>query len=208
MRHERLHGLTDGIFAIVMTLLVLELKVPDLGGTISNVELWRELVALWPVMLSFGLSFAVLYNYWRAHNFIISTLAKNLDVTVVGYNALFLFFVTLVPFSAYTLGRYWQTQLAITLFSLNSVAIGSLLLVMRGYILRQEDIEVSDHWTPTAHRYANIRTLMPMTAALLAIPISFFDVRWAMAVLSLAICFNFFDPAVELVNKLLGPVRQ
>ena len=66
MKHERLHALTDGIFAIAMTLLVLDLKLPELARDVTAPVLTHELLSLWPVFFSFTLSFALLYGYWRA----------------------------------------------------------------------------------------------------------------------------------------------
>ena len=71
MKPNRLEQLSDGIFAIVMTILVFELKIPD--GANNNLELWQSLVAAAPTFLSYILAFSMLFTYWRAHHFFITT---------------------------------------------------------------------------------------------------------------------------------------
>ena len=62
--NERLNTLVDGIFAIVLTLLVLDIKVPEIT---SDTELIGQLVDLWPQFFSFGLSFVILGLFWLGH---------------------------------------------------------------------------------------------------------------------------------------------
>src|ERR671929_1050706 len=71
---QRVELLTDGIFAVVMTLLVLEISVPRIsshnaiGSAAAGTELLSGLFDLWPKMLSFGISFIILAIYWLAHH--------------------------------------------------------------------------------------------------------------------------------------------
>src|SRR4051812_48528948 len=98
MTHDRLHALTDGIFAIVMTLLVLELRVPVLDNP-NNRSLWQALTDNKAIFVSYLISFLLLFLYWRAHNFIVSTMAKNLDINLVNINILFLLLIGIIPFT-------------------------------------------------------------------------------------------------------------
>ena len=75
MKLSRIDGLADGIFAIVMTLLIIEIRVPEFEKPIGNGELWHSLQELSHLFLSYILSFALLFTYWRAHHYVIS-LAK------------------------------------------------------------------------------------------------------------------------------------
>jgi uncharacterized membrane protein len=65
---SRIESLTDGVFAIVMTLLVLEIAVPQLSHSEVAVELTKELLELWPVLLSYATSFIILGFFWIAHD--------------------------------------------------------------------------------------------------------------------------------------------
>src|SRR5438309_11598060 len=105
MNHGRLHALTDGIFTIVMTLMVLELKLPKINP-LTNHQLWQALAAQKAIFASYFISFAVLFIYWRAHNFVITILAKNVDINLLTINGIFLFLVGLVPFSTQLVGTF------------------------------------------------------------------------------------------------------
>ena len=62
MKHARLDQLSDGIFAIVMTILVFQMELPAVSGPIDNSVLWQEMSKLLPVFLSYALSFALLFT--------------------------------------------------------------------------------------------------------------------------------------------------
>ncbi|HEY4502834.1 MAG TPA: TMEM175 family protein, partial [Candidatus Paceibacterota bacterium] len=124
MSHTRLDQLSDGIFAIVMTILVFEIKVPEIWGPIDNLGLWYEIKLLIPSLLSYILSFALLFTYWRAHHFFISIYAKNVDGVLTNINALFFMLVSLVPFSTSLLGQFSKNELSIIFFGVHIILIG------------------------------------------------------------------------------------
>jgi uncharacterized membrane protein len=93
-----------GIFAIVMTILVFEIRVPELQSNATSWDIALALRNATPLFLSYMLSFAVLFTYWRAHHFITSVYAKNIDIRLTNINAVFFFFVALIPFSSHLLG--------------------------------------------------------------------------------------------------------
>ena len=98
MNHTRLDQLSDGIFAIVMTILVFDIKLPTYLaqlGTTSNEELWVEIETLVPAFLTYLLTFALLFTYWRAHHFFNSVYAKNIDPTLTNINGFFFMLVSL-----------------------------------------------------------------------------------------------------------------
>ena len=64
----RIEALSDGIFAIVMTLLVLELKVPDLPRKVATAELWHAVREHGPIFFSFFLTFMLASQYWFWHH--------------------------------------------------------------------------------------------------------------------------------------------
>ena len=202
MKQSRLENLADGIFAIVMTLLVLELKVPALSGVPKIQDLPELLRESLPALLAYILSFAVLFTYWRAHNYIVSGFAKGIDIWLTNINAVFLFFVGLVPFTSYVLGRYSESQAAIILYGANVIAIGLTLFWMRHYALAAPEIKTS-HLNAAAHRRANIRILTPVILSALAMALSFVDTRVSFVLFTTAIAFNIFPTSMELSHWLL-----
>ena len=206
MKQSRLENLADGIFAIVMTLLVLELRIPALSGQPDIGAINDIIKGALPALLAYILSFAVLFTYWRAHNYIISGFAKGIDIWLTNINAVFLFFVGLVPFTSYLLGRYSESQAAIVIYGANIIAIGLSLFWMRSYALHAPTIATAK-LTHGANRRANIRILTPVVLAALAIIISFLDTRVSFVLFTTAIAFNIFPASMELTTWLLDKIH-
>lgn len=121
----RIEALSDGVFAIALTLLVLEIKVPDLP-----VHSERELLALFrtiaPKFLTYFLSFMTMGIFWNGQSVQLSYLKEyDRDLT---WNALFfLLLVSLLPFSTAFLGQYIGFRLALALYWLNILLLGLVL---------------------------------------------------------------------------------
>ncbi len=207
MTHGRLHALTDGIFAIVMTLLVLELKLPDLGHSTST-ELWHILTAQSTLFISYIISFAVLFVYWRAHNFVITVMAKNIDINLLNINGLFLLLVGIVPFTTHILGAFGDTSLGITIYALNVILIGLTLIGMRYYVENSESIDSLERTREQRHA-SMIRTMTPVICATIAIPISLISTQAAFAILIFAVIYNLHNNAASITRSIfIKPYRK
>lgn len=123
---NRLETLADGVFAIAMTLLALELRLPEALGPGG---LTAELSSLWPRFATFFLSFIVLGVYWFAQHQIFHFIVR-VNRTLVWLNILFFMGVALVPFAASLLGRYPTDPVAISVYG---IVLG--LLAILGYVI-------------------------------------------------------------------------
>jgi uncharacterized membrane protein len=202
MDHTRLDQLSDGIFAIVMTILVFEMQIPSIWGPVDNATLWMEIKNLLPVFLSYVLSFALLFTYWRAHHFFVSIYAKNVDSMLTNINALFFMLISLVPFSASILGQYNKNELSVIIFGVHIILIGLTLYWMRRYVLYSEHIK-NPEISKREIRGSTIRTLVPVVCAIFAIPFSFFSIKLAVTLLTLAVIFNLSSYSTRLFERLL-----
>jgi uncharacterized membrane protein len=131
MNKTRLETLSDGFFAVIMTIMVLELKPPH-GTSYSS------LAALDPKFLCYGLSFLFLGIFWNMHNLIFQA-AKSVSGSIIFVNMAFLFFVSLIPFSLSWIGADGFSTTAIILYgavlllsSLSFIIIFKLLLKRHG----------------------------------------------------------------------------
>jgi TMEM175 potassium channel family protein len=123
----RIEALSDGIFAIVMTLLVLELKVPDLPRDVSGAELWRAVAAHGFTFFSFYLTFALAGLFWFWHHVTFHYIS-HVDGTIVWINLAFLMFVSLLPYSTAMLGAFTLHQpVSLGFYFGNQLALGLLL---------------------------------------------------------------------------------
>ena len=136
---HRSEALSDGIFAVAMTLLVIELKLPEHALVQSGGDLAQALAALLPKAMSWALSFFVLALFWighhRAHAFL-----RRTDSRLVGLNLLELAVVTLMPFSTALSGEYGRAMLAQVVFSTNMALLGVSAFFVVRYIHRHPEL--------------------------------------------------------------------
>ncbi len=100
----RIEAFSDGVFAIAMTLLVIEIKVPS-HELVAAHGLAQSLAALWPSYLAFLTSFTTILVIWVHHHWIFALIRRN-DHPFLYWNGLLLLFVTFVPFPTALLSEY------------------------------------------------------------------------------------------------------
>ncbi len=201
MQQQRMSGLADGIFAIVMTILAFELRVPILSAA-TDADIWSSLFGMSQVLLSLVLSFALLFTYWRAHHFLISVYAKSLNVGLANWNALFFFFIILVPFTAGLLGEYIYHQAAIIIYGINVILIGMTLFFMRRYIEDHPMIETAEvHIDEKVSGY--VRILFPVVTALLGVALSFINPLVSILLFASGIIFNLVPASTNIIHRML-----
>ncbi|MFC2169533.1 TMEM175 family protein [Acidobacteriota bacterium] len=122
---ERLMTLADGVFAIVMTLLVLELSVPAVKGLSANSDLIHNLTEMWPEFLIYGLSFMILGVFWVINHSIFQVV-RRYDTTLVWLNIAFLMFVSLIPFSTSLAGKNGFITVTAVIYGINMLLLFNL----------------------------------------------------------------------------------
>lgn len=201
MKPSRLDNLADGIFAIVMTILVLQIRVPEISGPAANAKVWGSLLEIKPLFMSYLLSFALLFTYWRAHHYFTSVFAKNIDIRLTNINALFLALVALVPFSAQLLGAYSHTQIAIFVYGLHIILLGLTLWWMRDHVIKSKYIE-NNEITERDLRHSTIRLAVPIICSIIAILLSFINTTLSLALYTFAIAFNLLPQSASFFGRL------
>jgi uncharacterized membrane protein len=101
----RLESFSDGVFAVAITLLVLNLKVPGHAEITIKTNLWRLLMAQWPSFLAFFTSFITILIIWINHHMVIKVVHQN-DGNFMLINGALLMLVTLLPFSTAALAEH------------------------------------------------------------------------------------------------------
>jgi uncharacterized membrane protein len=180
---NRVEALTDGVFAVAMTLLVLDIKVPELEQSLASTDLPYRLLALWPKFLSYAISFVILGVYWVGHHLQLSFI-RSADRPLLWINIFFLLWVALVPFSTALLSEYTKHRLAIAVYGGNLIAIGLTLALHWWYATsRRRHVDPDVH--PGLVRTAMFRVLMGPLLYLLGIVISFFSPELSLALYAL-----------------------
>jgi uncharacterized membrane protein len=109
---ERLAFFSDAVFAIALTLLVIDIRVPeDASGTA-----WEVLTSEWPALLAYALSFAIIALNWRGHYRKFLVLRAH-DSRLMTYNLALLFFVALIPFPTSLLSTYGAEPAAVITYA-------------------------------------------------------------------------------------------
>lgn len=124
----RMEALTDGIFAIAMTLLVLELKAPDLPKSTGAGELLNKIADEAPAFFSFLISFLYCGLLWILHHLAMH-FVRHLQVALVWLNLLFLMSISLMPFSCGLLGHFLHNRAAQEIYFGNMFVAAALLAV-------------------------------------------------------------------------------
>jgi uncharacterized membrane protein len=132
---DRLAALSDGIFAVVMTLLVLDLRVPVVEGLHTEAALWHELGKLTPRLLTYFLSFLTLGIFWVGQQTQLNQLTRS-DRNLTWIHLGFLLGVSLMPFSTGLLAEFITYRLALVVYWLNLLLLGAVLFASLGYAER------------------------------------------------------------------------
>jgi TMEM175 potassium channel family protein len=135
LRLNRVEAFSDGVFAIVVTLLVLELKVPILRNHSSASELGHQLVNLVPKFLSWLISFIIVCKFWLNHHHLL-TFARHATYGMIWLNSIFLMGQAFIPFPTALMGEYPMNPLAVSLFGIVMAANTLLFIALQSYTLR------------------------------------------------------------------------
>lgn len=165
-RHDpvRLLALTDGVFAIVMTLLVLEIHVPELASGQNLRDALREVR---PSFVGFVISFVVTAIAWAAHRDLFS-LIRRTDRALVWLNLLYLFPLSLLPFGAALISRYDEEPVALAMYGILLVLIALTRLSVWLYATNRPHL-LFDRVTPRIKRVGVLIVVVPAVLYLIAI---------------------------------------
>jgi uncharacterized membrane protein len=108
-----LEAFSDGVFAIAITLLIIDIKVPHLPPEAANRELWAALLGLWPSLLALVMSFASILIMWVNHHGLFGRV-QGVDAPFLFANGFLLLLITFVPFPTAVLAEYLDREAANT----------------------------------------------------------------------------------------------
>ncbi len=176
LRLNRVEALSDGVFAIVMTLLVLDLKVPVLAEYSSAQELGERLIELVPKFLSWLISFIILAKFWLNHHHILG-LARHANYGFVWLNSLFLMFQSFIPFPTAMMGEFPENPLAVSffgcVFAFNTLLFIALYAYIRRYLIKPEKAALEDPHAIAKTFIGPAFYLLGAAAAWISIPAAF-----------------------------------
>ena len=130
MTTSRLEAFSDGVIAIIVTIMVLELRAPAQPT-------WPALLKVAPVFISYGLSFVVVAIMWVNHHHLIHAV-RQVTARLLWSNLNLLFWMSLVPFVTDFAGKNYHQPMAVALYGLDLAMCGSAFYILRAELVRQE----------------------------------------------------------------------
>jgi uncharacterized membrane protein len=189
---NRLEAFSDGVFAVAITLLVLNLQIPQLA-TVS--ELVPRLGALWPKLLSYALSFVLVGIYWVAHHNTFHYIKRS-DRNLLWLNILLLLCIVFLPFPTAMLGQYPEQQVSIIIYAGTLVITGLVLQSLWWYATSRCRL-VDRAIDPRLVQRATRRNLTGPLIYLLAIGISLVSVSASLVLFILVPLYYIFPGRID-----------
>ena len=169
MHSRRVEALGDGIFAIAMTLLVLELHVPQLVATGSPGELAKALLLMWPKFAGYGGSFLILGVLWIGHHNQFHYI-RHVDRPFLWINILFFMCVGFMPYCTALMGSFIWNRLAAGVYGCALIVTGAVLYAEWRYAASHELL--SEAATPAIVEATGKRILIGMRGYAIALAAS------------------------------------
>lgn len=205
MNKNRLEAFSDGVFAIVITLLILNVKVPDIHIT-NNGQLNHIIFAALPKLLSFAFSFLVIGIFWIAHHRIFS-FVKVVDTPLLWLNLVYLMFNALVPFPASILADNFFLPTTILFYTGTLFLISMMHFIILEYIIRHEDIK-HEALTKDIYRSATKSAIIGPACFILAGASCFISAYLSLFFIVFALFFSIFIIGRNKVSKKLIDVAK
>lgn len=191
----RITTLADGVFAIVMTLLVLGIEMPRVSSEELDERLVYEVLNVWPKLGAFIVSFLVLGIYWVGHHTQFHFM-RGVNRSVLWINIVFFMFVCLVPFSTRVVGTYGTQGVSLWIYAGNLILISLVLLAHWRYVVWADLLkDVADEQIVAG---ATRQILVGPAIYLAAIAVSLFDARLALLVILLAPVLHILPGPIHL----------
>ncbi|MFA6108548.1 MAG: TMEM175 family protein [Candidatus Latescibacterota bacterium] len=200
MNKNRLEGLSDAVFAIVMTILVIDFRLPENSATLTLLE---EIQHFTPIFFAYVISFIVLDMFWISHNALFNIFTKNVNRLMIQLNMAYLALMALVPFSAHILGTHIASESAIVLYGFHIFLLGSVNYAMLRYALISDEIDTA-HVSPRTVTTATIRmTLTPIMTAI-GMAVAYFSLTLTFFFYAFPILFNIIPGGLDWIEKRFG----
>lgn len=175
---DRIQSFSDGVFAVAITLLILDVRLPivPLGKTNNSVvahALWKQ----YPHYLAYLISFLVIGAFWMGHHRFFDRLARH-DETFAWLNVLYLMSVVFIPFPTSVLSEYGETRVAVVFYASAIVVCGLLSFVMGLYASWQGRL-LRDDVAKRDFREGQIHNITYVAVFAVSIGIAFVDIDLA-----------------------------
>ena len=190
MNKNRLEAFSDGVIAIIITIMVLEMKVPH-GAD------WSDLTKLGPVFLSYVLSFIYVGIYWNNHHHMLHTV-KKVDGSILWANMHLLFWLSLMPFSTGWMGENHFAPLPVAVYAFDLLMCAMAFLLLQHSIIRLH----GDESVLSDAVGGDIKGKVSLASYVISIPLALAGHGWIAGALLIAVAFIWFIPDRRIEKAL------
>src|SRR5690242_13102094 len=162
MRKTRLEAFSDGVIAIIITIMVLELKIPERAD-------WQALEPILPIFLTYALSFVLIAIYWNNHHHLLHVV-KRISAGIMWANANLLFWLSLIPFATGWMGSNHYEPLPVAVYAALLFLCGVAYTILQQTIAacHKQDVELKAFMEGQSHK-----GIISLVAYLTAIPLAY-----------------------------------
>jgi uncharacterized membrane protein len=128
MNKNRIDSFSDGVIAIIITIMVLEMKTP-------HEATWKAIIDLLPVLISYAFSYTFVAIYWGNHHHLLHTLPKATS-NAIWANLTFLFFLSLIPFTTAWMGETHFGKIPVFFYALNLIFTAISYFILQQVIIK------------------------------------------------------------------------
>jgi uncharacterized membrane protein len=192
MPTSRIEAFSDGVFAIIVTLLVLEIHVPQVQDKDISAALGRSLLIMAPKFLSYILSFVIVCIWWVAHHHLFHILKRS-DRGLLWLNSLFLLWLAFIPFPTALMGDFPGERVSVMCYGTVTTLAGVSFCLMRYYafyVAKLVDQRIDRHLL----KLAMLRSVLNPFLHSIAVLLAFVDTRFSIA-LYIILPLMFFVPS-------------
>ena len=200
MGKHRIEALADGIFAVAMTLLVLDIKPPVHLRFETNEALVDHLSALEHSFVMYAISFVVLAMFWLGHHLQFH-FVRHVDRRLLWINLAFLLLAVVVPFSTNLVGDHGHLQLPAVLYAVNLLALTLLLFLQLRHLAARPHLIAPD-LTPEAIAHLHRQLLLFGVVPVVSIAASFYSPRLGMYLYALLAVPAFLLGGIDRVTRV------
>ena len=174
---HRVEALNDGIYAVAMTLLVLELKLPELPGVVNDATLGNALLHLFPRFVAWLISFFILAVFWMSHQRAFHYV-RAVDPKLLWINVVALMLASLLPFSSALLGEYGALFTSQLVYAINMAALALACIWQLDHLGKHPELCQPSPFPHAVARGARFRCWSLAGVAAIAVVIASIDPRF------------------------------
>jgi len=174
----RLISFSDGVFAIAVTLLVFNLKVPHIPANLVHQQLPSAILGMVPNFSTYIISFLLVAIYWTFHHRLMN-LVERIDTPFLWMNIYYLLVISFIPFPSALFGSYSHDTFSFVFYICCMIAVNLISMIMVAYASYKSRLIKKD-LPLVIVKYLFFRLFAAIIVFILAIPIAFFQLRWAL----------------------------